>query len=168
MFEYLDHWEKILVTGPQRSGTRICTKMIAEDTGYWPIHEEEFGVDSLNRLWHKLETSRNVVIQAPAMMVYANLFGMRDPGLGVVVMRRDVQEIRASEVRIGWRWEKPELIRCFTLTGNAAEIRYQNWDQFQKQDLGAQAIEVKYEDLEAHPLWVPKEQRARFHERQTQ
>jgi hypothetical protein len=167
MFEHLKKWPRILVVGPQRSGTRIGATMISEDTGHWFVGEEEFGVDSLNRLYKILEISRNVVVQAPAMTCYSHLLGMHDQDLAVVLMRRDLGEIKASEERIRWRWEMPELIRCLTLEGNAAMIRYQQWDQFQKEDLGAQAHEIPYETLERHGLWIAKPGRARFGPRQT-
>ena len=68
MFEHLEKFPRILVTGPQRSGTRIAATMIAEDTGHWFVGEEGIGVDSLNRLWRTLVTGRDVVIQAPCLM----------------------------------------------------------------------------------------------------
>ena len=100
MFEKLKRWPRILVTGPQRSGTRIATKMIAEDTGHWFVGEEEFGVDSLNRLWKILEIGRNIAIQCPTMAPFVSLLGMRDKDLLVVMMRRDIEDIQASRERI--------------------------------------------------------------------
>lgn len=167
MFEYLKKWPRILVVGPQRSGTRICTTMISEDTGHWFVGEEEIGVDSLNRLWKILQISHDIVIQAPAMTPYAHLLGMADKQLAVVMMRRSLEDIKASEERIRWRWEMPELIRQHNIEGNSAKIKYDHWGAFQKQDLDIQAFEVDYDSLERHGLWIAKPNRARFGPRQT-
>ena len=50
MFEYLKEFPVVLVTGPQRSGTRICAKMIAHDTGHRFVDEREIHTDSLYEL----------------------------------------------------------------------------------------------------------------------
>ena len=167
MFEHLKKWQRIIVTGPQRSGTRIATQMIAHDLDYWSVGEEEFGVDSLNRLWKILQISHNIVVQCPALSSYVHLLGLNDDGLGVVMMIRDLGEIKASEERIFWKWEMPELIRQHSLTGNSAANKYLAWRGFQKGDLGGQAIEVEYNSLEAHSLWIAKPGRGRFGPRQT-
>lgn len=171
MFEHLKKWPRILVTGPQRSGTTIAAKMIAQDTGHWFMPEERIGVDSLNRLWHMLRTHHSIVVQAPAMSVFSNLLAASDAGLAVVMIRRDIEEILASQKRIGWRWEDPEYIRLLTLPSeplSAAELKYAAWDNFQKECLGPQAYEVEYNSLEKHDLFIAKEGRAGFGSRQTQ
>ena len=168
MFEHLREWHRILVVGPQRSGTRIGAKMISHDTGFWFIPEEAFATDSLNQLWRLFQTNHDIVVQAPALTCYAHSLGILDPNLGVVMMMRPLQDIRASEKRIGWRWEEPERIRLDVLaTRHLAMQRYRHWDIVQKPPLGRQATEVEYESLSEHPLWVPKERRANFGPRQT-
>ena len=168
MFEHLKKWQRILVTGPQRSGTRIASQMIAHDTDYWFVGEEEFGVDSLNRLWKILQISRRIVVQCPAICAHVDLLGETDPGLGIVMMRRDLEDIKASEERIFWKWEMPELMRMGVTEGNSARLKYSAWDVSQKGLLGEQAIEVQYTSLEQHGLWIAKPGRARFGPRQTQ
>lgn len=169
MFEHLKKWPRILVTGPQRSGTRIAATMIAHDLNYWPIYEETsyVNIDSLNRLWHTLETGRKIVVQCPALSCNAHLLAAKDEGLAVVMMRRNLEDIKASEERIRWRWEMPELIRLNELNGNSANVKYFKWDLFQKEDLGHKAYEVDYNSLERHELWIAKPGRARFGPRQT-
>jgi hypothetical protein len=143
--------------------------MISEDTGHWFVGEEEFGVDSVNRLWKILQISRSIVVQCPAMSVYANLLARHDPEMAVVMMRRDLDDIKASEERIRWRWEMPELIRLQTLMGGStsAALKYGAWDSYQKEDLEGQAYEVEFESLSQHGLWIAKPGRLRFGPRQT-
>lgn len=40
MFESLKKHKKILVTGPQRSGTRITSQIISKDTNYFLYDEK--------------------------------------------------------------------------------------------------------------------------------
>ena len=166
MFEDLKHWQRILVTGPQRSGTRIATRMIAEDTGFWFFPEENFGTDSLNLLWKLLKTSYHVVVQCPTMSNHAYLLAQSDPDLLVVMMVRDLEDIKASEERISWEWEITELIKMGRIEGNSAKIKYERWRE-QKPFLGNQGIEVRYDSLEAHPMFVAKPGRVLFGPRQT-
>ena len=42
VFEHLLNFAVVLVSGPQRSGTTICAKMIAHDTGHTYIPESEY------------------------------------------------------------------------------------------------------------------------------
>ena len=83
------------------------------------------------------------------------------------MMRRNLEDIKASEERIFWKWEPTELIRQRILDGNSAAHKYGNWDLFQKDDLGPQGTEVQYASLEQHGLWIAKPARARFGPRQT-
>ena len=92
-FEWLRDFSKIIVTGPQRSGTRICAKMIAHDTRHRYVDESEIGVDSLYRLWSLLRNERRFVVQCPALCRHVHLFGSADTA--IVLMRRDVKDIVA-------------------------------------------------------------------------
>jgi len=73
MFELLSQFNTILVTGPQRAGTRICAKMIAYDTGHEYVDEDSIGMDSLYRLYGLLETNRPMVIQCPVLCRHIHL-----------------------------------------------------------------------------------------------
>lgn len=168
MFEHLRGRTKIMVTGPQRAGTRICTKMISHDTGHKFIGEEEFRTDSLNHFIIQLGKPWPLVIHAPCLCVYAHVLVEQFPNLFVVLMRRPVDDIVASQERIGWEWEISELMRFGKVKGRAAELKYQYWDTFQRPCIFQDSIEVEYEDLADHPLWKPKEQRAHFEPRQTE
>jgi len=168
MFEHLKRWPRVLVTGPQRSGTRIGTTMIAHDLNYWPVYEEQVGTDSLNRLWKHLQTTRNTVTQCPALSSHVHLLALDDPELAVVLMRRSIKEIRASEQRIRWAWEKPELIReGILVNSSSAEAKYKRWDELQADVIGERGFVVEYSSLHTHPLWKPAPARVNFEPRQT-
>lgn len=159
MFEWLVNFDKILVTGPQRSGTRICAKMIANDTGFEFVDEASLAMDGLYRLNYFLNAARPLVIQCPVICRHVHMFN--DEKTAVVLMRRSVDDIVKSQERIGWQWEWLELARYDRTDGPIAEIKYQFWDEYQKERI-QHAFEVEYESLVMHPLWISKEVRQGF------
>uniref|UniRef100_A0A6H1ZK16 Putative sulfotransferase domain contining protein n=2 Tax=viral metagenome TaxID=1070528 RepID=A0A6H1ZK16_9ZZZZ len=161
MFSQLRKFEKILVTGPQRSGTTICAKMISEDTGHKLILEEVFG-NSLESFSIIVRGEINFVIQCPAMNKYIHRFD--DDITAIILMRRNVDDIIASEKRIAWEGTS-ELKRYGLSAGIIADIKYNYWNTYQKHKI-TNAFEIEYEDLAVHPLWVPKEERRNFTSRQ--
>jgi hypothetical protein len=164
LFAWLRPFEIVLVTGPQRSGTRICAKMIAHDTGHSYVDEAQIGVDSLYRLWTLLRDQRPVVVQCPALCRHVHVFSADDTA--IVLMRRDVEDIIASQRRIGWHWEELELARYDRSAGVIAEVKYAFWDDYQRQRT-RHAFEVAYHSLAQHPLWVTKDLRWDFEAAQT-
>ena len=103
MFDYLKAFSKILITGPQRSGTRVASKMIAMDTGLRFVGEEEIHVDSLNTLVEWLRMRDGFVIQCPALCRYMHQIVTDE--VAVVMMMRPVDEIVASQERIACAFE---------------------------------------------------------------
>ena len=99
-------FKKIVVTGPQRSGTTISTKIIARLLEYEVHCEEEFDVDNI-LLFCKIlsapsgeSTPGGVVLQAPGLSSIVHLLAKSD--VAVVFLIRDINEIVKSEIRIDW------------------------------------------------------------------
>lgn len=171
----------IIVTGPQRSGTRIAAKMIAADVGYEFVDEREF---SINDLMHARErvtrsmfrcSTRGVVLQAPGLCHLTHLFWDTELFSGpvaVLMMMRDTDAIRASEKRINWPPEgeiksylsRPEFAPYLTKGASVAEWKYDVWRHYQRpliQRLCGDGFyySIQYEELCNHELWVPAEDR---------
>ena len=165
MFEILKRYSRILVTGPQRSGTTICARMIAADTKHAFLAEEAFGVDDVER-WQELVIGMsNAVLQCPSMCRYITHFGQYDD-LAVVFMIRPVAEIVASQRRIQWKYEDDELQRYGRKHGPIAIVKYNYWGDYQKTQM-LHVYEVEYHSLASHKLWVAKNERHNFNARQT-
>lgn len=168
----LKPYKAVLVTGPQRSGTAIATKILAQELGYREVPEEEFGIhNSLQALGILLQN--NVVLHAPGLCHQADMLGdMADAA--VVLMRRPLDEIHASEERIGWRTaygganvvaEQNKYLNEFRETDDdVAALKYRIWDAQQKHR--CEAFDLDYSSLRGHPLW--KDKRTDFAPRQTQ
>lgn len=169
MFEYLKVFRKIIVTGPQRSGTTIAGKMIAVDTEKTYYDEMRFNVGNLRKVKEILAIDDSAVIQAPGLVRHIVDLSV-DDGTCIVMMIRDVADIQKSQARIDWKFEKSELLRfedCgMDIAGlSIAEVKYKWWEQ-EKSKIKF-PIELKYESLSEHYLWIDSKLRVNFKPKQT-
>lgn len=165
MFEDLAVHLRIVVTGPQRSGTRIAAKMLAQDTGHRFVDERRFGVFDEKRWREELQAER-VVVQSPTML--KEIVDNPPSGIFVVLMRRDLAEIHASMHRVGWDRDplgNATELKKFGLTDcDSAQIKYDYWASHEK---AAPFLELEYESLRQHPLFVLDDHRRNFEIAQT-
>jgi hypothetical protein len=159
MFEHLAPYRIVIVTGPTRSGTTICARMIAQDTGKRYLDDLADNIFSVERLRREVLEIAGGVIQCPMLSWYVDEFGDQED-VAVVLMRRDMAEIRASNKRA---WEQWRMQMALWRPGEYAEYRshclelaeavYQHWEMVQKNRI-RHAFEIAYTDLSSHPLWV--------------
>ena len=161
MFEYLAPFSKIFVTGPQRSGTMLVSASIANDLDYYFYPEEQIRVWEwwrVERLWGR---TSNFVLQAPALCHRAHELTYLDTV--VVLVRRNIDEIIASERRIGWDGEARELRRYGLKEGIISKVKYDYWERVQSPLIPIERrFEVEYESLAEHELWIAPEERPYF------
>lgn len=166
MFEHLAVYPKIVVTGPQRSGTRIAAQMIAADTGHQFVDEVDFLIKDEDLFRAVLVQRQKIVVQAPHML--KDMVDDPPPDVFVVLMRRDLDEVHASADRIRWAEElggNLTELRKFGLTeGDSAAVKYEYWDSHDKK---VPYVEVEYNSLRAHPMYIPPELRKDFGPLQT-
>jgi hypothetical protein len=166
MFEHLAAHSKIVVTGPQRSGTRVAAKMIAADTGHDFVDETEFLIKD-EGLFRDILKRERVVVQAPHML--KDMVDDPPPDVFVVLMRRDLDAIWASAARIRWAEDiggnTTELAKFGLSEGDSAAVKYDYWDTHEKK---VPFLELEYESLRSHPMFVPDELRRGFAPFQTQ
>ena len=137
----------------------------AADLGYTFYPEERIGIRNPALLHDLIANQHRFVVQCPALCHCIEEFSADD--VAIVLMRRDVADIVASEERIKFQRKRArELTQYGRKDGVISEVRYDHWEKHQRPYI-AHAFEVEYESLGAHPLWVPKEQRAGFSPRQT-
>ncbi len=156
--------KRVLVTGPQRSGTTIATKMLAADLSLPCLLEESFDTMDVAKFF-AVAAGNEYVLQAPAMSAFCHHL----PDTTVVFMRRKLTDILASQQRIRWTYGAIECSRYFRSNNeHPACIKYHFWDTQQKALLGHRAIDLEYESLRTHPLWLDKEKRVHFDSRRTE
>jgi hypothetical protein len=159
MFDYLKKFKNIVVTGPQRSGTRITTNMIAKDLGYDIVDELDY------KDIFKLFDDTPKVIHAPMKAYECHTFPKE---VAVVFMIRDTKDILKSQKRITWGCNHVEVKSYIPLKEhynnkltNSCDIKYEVWNNYQKKNI-TNKFEVKYKDLTKHPLYIPKKDRSGF------
>lgn len=158
-------FHKILVTGPQRSGTRIVAKMIAYDNGIRYVSEQEVSIRSNRKTKDILALDERLVIQCPGLCHCIEEFSSGTVLIAMVI--RNVEDIIASQRRIKWnRFQRRELEQYGLKSGVISKVRYEHWERQKK--LIANWIEIKYEDLKDHPLFIPKKERGKFKWNQTE
>jgi len=138
--------------------------MTAHDTGHRYIDEKEIHIDSLYRMHSLMQHSNNFVLHCPALCRYLHMFSANDTA--VVLVRRSIEDIIASQERIDWNWDRVELARYDRSDGIVSEVKYQFWDENQRHRI-THAYEIEYESLSGHPLWLSKDLRANFEASQT-
>ena len=163
-FKHLKKFKKILVTGPQRSGTTFAANIIASDLGYLYVDERHIGIRSLTALFTKLIDNNSCVIHGPCFCPVCHWIDT--PDTAIIILRRSVEDIIASQLRIEWTHEESELLYCFSDEGPISKVRYNLFDKYQKKLLKIPYFEIEYEELASHPLWVDKDNRKNFHPRQ--
>ena len=162
----------IIVTGCQRSGTTIMTRIICNDLGYSFHQDDEFdpnleGVNRINLLIRHGITK--IAIQSPVFLyMYDDIYHII-PNIHFIGMKRDTEDIIRSMRRINWMGEVQE--------------HYWNWESYLRIHVshmnemweGLKAnlppdswTEIVYQSLESHPLFIPKELRTEFTDRQTE
>jgi len=158
MFEHLKN-KRVLVTGPQRSGTTICAHMIAHDAGLDYVDECDIGVNHAHRARSMFASRKNFVLQAPGIAHVCHTINADC----VVFMIRPVADIIKSQERIGWGYEKMELGKYGEEKGPIAKVKYDYWIRYQK-NLIDNACEVGFDELLSHHMYI--HDRANFTPRQ--
>ena len=164
MFEELTKFSKILVTGPQRSGTTICAKMIATDTKYMFLSQAYLeGVDPVSNLQSIVRKKTNIVVQCPGESYLIEQFSAND--VLIVFMIRDIKDIIDSERRHHWTGEQIyDLYNISNKSIPVSQVKYDYWPVQRIKIL--HWSEIRYESLSLHPLFVPREQRKKWGIRQ--
>lgn len=167
LFDYLKKYRFILVSGPHRAGTTIAAAMIANDLGYGFEEDWQNQLESFPELSGILSP---MVIHCPSYCHY--IHHLTDvPGLAVVMVIRDTDDIIASEKRIPWAFEPQQLSLyrskatpkpSFAIQSPISVVKYRYWHEVQKPLFGPNGYEILYEDLKNHSMWIAPGQRDGF------
>jgi len=162
---FYDYFNKFLVTGPQRSGTRIMAKMISYDNNIRYVSEQEIKIRNIEKVERFLKQEERLVIQCPGLCHRIHEFSREDTL--IVMMIRNVEDIIRSQKRIKWgKFEKKELEYYGKTKGVISKVKYEQWEKQKEQIINW--IEIDYDSLKDHPLFIPKEERKNFRWNQTE
>jgi len=174
----LSRYDRLIVSGCQRSGTTAISKMLASDLGYTLIDESEFNFHDSEKFLHELRRQR-FVIQCPALSHLLHL--IHAPSAILIWMRRPFHEIRNSMQRLKW-WipvEEPRekskykgmFENCYEYdpTLPIEQIKFEVWADYQKPRMQIPYLELDYDCpyMLEHRLYVNAAERSEFKAKQT-
>lgn len=152
----LSRFRVVVVTGPQRSGTTIAARIIAEESGMRYVDEDEYGTKDVTAWKRLIAEGDKLVIQSPAMARWVHEVARADDVM-VVWMERPLGDILRSQKRIGWNdaTERVKYKDCEGYHDDApvAQIKYRFWTVYQR-GLVQHAMNLRYDDLTGHRLWM--------------
>lgn len=163
MFEALAKYRVVIVTGPHRSGTRLCAHAVACDTGLGYVDTEDYGGD-LDAWKEIVARGRGVVVHSPGMARWVHEVAGRVDVL-VIWMLRSLSQILMSEAKADWE-DGDEKALYADVPGYKGQYhvsvnKLNFWRSYQHKHVHNWR-EVRYGDLNAHPLWLPAEKRRNF------
>lgn len=171
----------VLVTGPQRSGTQICSRILAQELDYAYLDEGRFQVWDVGEAARKAIKHAPCVVQGPGLLRKVGKFidlvykldknercSLYNPT--AVLVRRSAEEIiislskwpsTAERLMIEW----PECLRSPFPLETIPALMYFYWDLTIYSKIG-KTYEIPYELLSEHEFWVPKEERVGWRAKQ--
>jgi len=176
IIEQCKEYKKVLVTGPQRSGTTFAAKSIAKILGYRFVDEEEYKVHNEMMFISYLTLNEKLVIHAPAM---SHLLPLNYHDTFVIWMQRNIMDVIKSEDKIDWHirefWnEKNKSINRFPFHTSVIEAFPNNklmkdwiWNNLQKVHMYNYA-ELNYKHLRECKGFIKSKTKKQFwNDRQT-
>lgn len=156
--------KKIIITGPQRSGTRITAKIIA-DIFQIPHIDEEIYKFNWTFLRLKTANDKTYAVHSPAIMHRA---WDAPKDVAIVVSVRNIDDIIASQKRIMWGGEYYEKKKFKKIAGidinqPISKIKY-DYAELMKDE---RTMFIKRGFFSEHPFWLPKKNRKDFMANQT-
>ena len=163
----------ILVTGPQRSGTTIATYILAKELEGRFCWERFIGTRDFPRFIKLTESMKEdtYVVQGPA--ICHKLLEVPED-IAIVFMKRDTNDIIASEKRVGWRrpdgtgqniGERKRFIEWedqLDMTQEVSDVKCEYLEKIVKPVIKNDLYELDYESMASHPLWIDKDARKDF------
>lgn len=160
--------KKVLVVGPQRTGTRFTTNVIAKDLNVKLIDELDYNIDKISQFLNMTKNLKQFVAQAPAL---THLLDKIPEDITIVYMFRDITDIVKSQKRINWSSEKAVIDytkkefnnnKNINWGSTISEIKYEIWENIQKPSIKNKFYELEYESLKTHSMWKDKSDRSNF------
>jgi hypothetical protein len=135
----------IIVTGPQRAGSRIAAYILAQETGGVFVDELEYCLPLPN----------NAVVQAPFLLKSAVELSFVIPGVKFAFMYRSPGDIVASMERIEWYQDYASDPNFYT---TYVKHCYEYIDLLKRTLREDQWFDIQYDTLSTHPLFVKDRQ----------
>lgn len=144
----------IFVTGPQRSGTTIAARILADKLGKTYVDESEY---------NPVDIPDNAIIQAPFAFKFILELSFSLPQSFFVIMLRDKNEIVSSMERIEWYKDAIDDPKFYSTYVDNAYDTIDTQLQYLEE---SRYLLINYDSLKSHKLFV--DDRKHFTTRQWQ
>jgi len=172
--EFCKKFDKIVVTAQQRSGTTITGKSLAYSLGWEYVDESKMKLKNITTFPKLLINKKKFVVQQPGFrMILEQYIGdIKKYKVGVVVVKRDIEDIQKSRRRIGWKAANElvdlEKTKDIGLKNPVIRAEYNVLHlEYLLKTYPNFVFLFNYKDLEGHHFWIPKEKRLKFRPKQT-
>ena len=168
-------YTKIIVSGPQRSGTTYFADELSKELNYNHYDEKLYDVHNSNKFFELLN-SNNIVIQSPSMSSFLHLIESTESL--VIFMYRDDNDIFKSEDRIHWhptqyKYELskyktcfPDLLEKIDSFKRSSPMKKWIWENIQQPKMKVDWVNVDYNITTQTKGYIPKEKRIHFKPKQ--
>jgi hypothetical protein len=157
MFEYMAEFPRIIVTGPHRSGTTFIAHAIGYDTGKTVLDERNIGHSKVRHIPEVMEGRTECVLQAPYALPWAPI--LSDDDTAVVFCRRNPKDVERSIER-----SMTARGKSISVPGFSVEQAEALW--WRVRPLVVHPLEVDYDRVVSHPLFVLPGGRKGWHHKQ--
>lgn len=173
---------KIVVTGPQRSGSTFTAKTLGSDLSFLFVDESDLncvGFD-IEKVASLLLNYDKIVVHCPPVSHFIHHLKFISK-LAIIFMYRDVNEIISSQNRICWndteeinslkiimKKELSHINPDYNLP--ISVLKYWLWENYQIHQLvnyGTPVYNLQYDSLKIHPKYIQKNDRLHFSPKQT-
>jgi len=148
-----DHWTKIVIIGPEFSGTTISAWIIAKALKFEFISESFFKRLDCVDFRKKVKTRKDCVCQCPSLTSFAAAI---PSDIFIVVIKRDLSDILMEQRRAGFSYSEAEKRmfgdhHLFNMENPLAHVKY----EFVSWIARDRKIEtVDFTSLEGHKLYI--------------
>ena len=172
MLKRCKNYSRVIIVGPQRSGTNFATKQLAQDLGLRYVGQYEFGYpddDPSREFKALLRDAAKIAVHAIQLTPWINDLEGGDTIAIYIVRKRS--EILASENRVNWSTAGfplqkqlysirfPQQVDTLQIFERNSDMVNYFWDNFVKNDLKIPYVEFRYDDFSSSEGWIPPHNR---------
>ena len=161
-YSYLKSFNKIIISGPQRSGTNLVSQHVCDYffdfAGYQFVDELEFDFFIESNFADKIKSPMKMVIQAPTMSHL--LHHLDRPDIFVFFCVRPIKDILRSEEKARWdghTFERENYRRDDFDLMPISQAKYQYWFFEQRLKMKCPFAEAHFSAFKGSRVWVDKE-----------
>lgn len=173
LIEIARNYSRIVVVGPQRSGTTFTAFSIANSIGY--DHYDEFdpriSMKSFDEIIKIVQENENLVVQKPTFT--HRIHQIEIPSLLFVYMKRSLEDTQRSIDRVKWKFDNLEITKFkqsgFDFDENekmSAIVKNHVFATQQKQMMKCPWVFFEYENLKDAPGYKEPSERSNFNIKQ--